>query len=45
MPIWKPGCFAARDAEKDTLRSKAFIQNPAEPWTVTLNSLIWAEAK
>jgi len=37
--------FAAREAEHDTLRSKAFVQNPAEPWPVTLNTKIWRDCE
>lgn len=43
MPNMQSRLFAAREAESDTLRSKAFVQNPAEPWPVTLNSRIWRE--
>jgi len=45
MPNMEARLFAARDAEKDTLRSKAFVQNPAEPWPVTLNSRAWRESE
>jgi CubicO group peptidase (beta-lactamase class C family) len=41
MPNMEARLFAAKEVEKDTLRSKAFVQNPAEPWPVTLNSRIW----
>jgi len=43
MPNMEARLFAAKEAETDTLRSKAFVQNPAEPWPVTLNSRIWRE--
>jgi CubicO group peptidase (beta-lactamase class C family) len=43
MPNMEARLFAAKEVEKDTLRSKAFVQNPAEPWPVTLNSSIWRE--
>jgi len=45
MPNMEARLFAAREAETDTLRSKAFVQNPAEPWPVTLNSKIWRESE
>jgi CubicO group peptidase (beta-lactamase class C family) len=45
MPNMEARLFAAREAETDTLRSKAFVQNPAEPWPVTLNSRAWREAE
>jgi CubicO group peptidase (beta-lactamase class C family) len=45
MPNMEARLFAAKEVEKDTLRSKAFVQNPAEPWPVTLNSRIWREAE
>ena len=45
MPNMEARLFAAKEVEKDTLRSKAFVQNPAEPWPVTLNSKIWREAE
>src|SRR2546430_8737737 len=32
-------------SETDTLRAKAFVQNPAEPWPVTLNSSSWRDRK
>lgn len=37
--------FAARDAEAQTLRGKVFVQNPAEPWPVTLLSHAWRVAE
>jgi len=43
MPNMQARLFAAKESETDTLRSKAFVQNPAEPWPVTLNSAIWRE--
>lgn len=43
MPNMEARLFAAKEVEKDTLRSKAFVQNPAEPWPVTLNSSTWRE--
>jgi CubicO group peptidase (beta-lactamase class C family) len=45
MPNMEARLFAAKEVEQDTLRSKAFVQNPAEPWPVTLNSRIWREAE
>ena len=45
MPNMEARLFAAKEVEKDTLRSKAFVQNPAEPWPKTLNSRIWREAE
>jgi CubicO group peptidase (beta-lactamase class C family) len=45
MPNMDARLFAAKEVEQDTLRSKAFVQNPAEPWPVTLNSRIWREAE
>src|SRR5262249_32430138 len=45
MPNMQARLFAAREAETDTLRSKAFVQNPAEPWSVTLNSRAWRESE
>jgi len=45
MPNMEARLFAAKEVEKDTLRSKAFVQNPAEPWPVTLNSKIWKEVE
>jgi CubicO group peptidase (beta-lactamase class C family) len=45
MPNMEARLFAAKEVEKDTLRSKAFVQNPAEPWPTTLNSRIWREAE
>jgi CubicO group peptidase (beta-lactamase class C family) len=45
MPNMEARLFAAKEVEQDTLRSKAFVQNPAEPWPVTLNSRQWREAE
>ena len=45
MPNMQARLFAAKEVESDTLRSKAFLQNPAEPWPVTLNSSIWRESE
>ncbi|MGH8138367.1 MAG: serine hydrolase domain-containing protein [Steroidobacteraceae bacterium] len=45
MPNMQARLFAAKEAESDTLRSKAFVQNPAEPWPLTLNSSIWRESE
>jgi CubicO group peptidase (beta-lactamase class C family) len=45
MPNMESRLFAAREAERDTLRSKAFVQNPAEPWHTTLNSRQWRECE
>ena len=45
MPNMQARLFAAKEVETDTLRSKAFVQNPAEPWPVTLNSSIWRESE
>src|SRR5579859_168063 len=45
MPNMEARLFAAKEVEKDTLRAKAFVQNPAEPWPVTLNSRIWRESE
>ena len=45
MPNMQARLFAARETETETLRSKAFVQNPAEPWPVTLNSQIWRESE
>jgi CubicO group peptidase (beta-lactamase class C family) len=45
MPNMDARLFAAKEVEQDTLRSKAFVQNPAEPWPQTLNSRIWREAE
>ncbi len=45
MPNMQARLFAAKEAETDTLRSKAFVQNPAEPWPVTLNSSSWRESE
>ena len=43
MPNMQARLFAAKEVETDTLRARAFVQNPAEPWPVTLNSAIWRE--
>jgi CubicO group peptidase (beta-lactamase class C family) len=45
MPNMQARLFAAKETESDTLRSKAFVQNPAEPWPVTLNSSRWRESE
>jgi CubicO group peptidase (beta-lactamase class C family) len=45
LPNMEARLFAAKEVEKDTLRSKAFVQNPAEPWPVTLNSRAWRESE
>ncbi len=46
MPNLEARLFAAKDVESpDSLRGLAFLQNPAEPWPVTLNSRIWREAE
>jgi len=45
MPNMEARLFAAKEVEKDTLRAKAFVQNPAEPWPKTLNSRLWREAE
>ncbi len=45
MPNMDARLFAAKEVEQDTLRSKAFVQNPGEPWPVTLNSRTWREAE
>jgi CubicO group peptidase (beta-lactamase class C family) len=45
MPNMQARLFAAKEAETDTLRAKAFVQNPAEPWPVTLNSHAWRESE
>lgn len=45
MPNMNARLFAAKEAEKDTLRAKAFLQNPAEPWHTTLNSRVWRECE
>ncbi|HVO45848.1 MAG TPA: serine hydrolase domain-containing protein [Steroidobacteraceae bacterium] len=45
MPNMQARLFAAREAESDTLRSKAFTQNPPEPWPVTLNSRTWRQVE
>ncbi len=45
MPNMQARLFAAKEVETDTLRAKAFVQNPAEPWPVTLNSALWRESE
>ncbi len=45
MPNMQARLFAAKEVETDTLRAKAFVQNPAEPWPVTLNSRSWRESE
>jgi CubicO group peptidase (beta-lactamase class C family) len=45
MPNMDARLFAAKEVEQDTLRAKAFIQNPAEPWHTTLNSRAWRESE
>jgi CubicO group peptidase (beta-lactamase class C family) len=45
MPNMNAKLFAAREAERDTLRARAFVQNPAEPWPTTLNSPRWRECE
>jgi CubicO group peptidase (beta-lactamase class C family) len=45
MPNMEARLFAAKEVERDTLRSKAFVQNPSEPWPVTLNSRPWRESE
>lgn len=45
MPNMNAKLFAAREAERDTLRARAFVQNPAEPWPTTLNSGRWRECE
>jgi CubicO group peptidase (beta-lactamase class C family) len=45
MPNMEARLFAAKEVETETLRAKAFVQNPAEPWPVTLNSRIWRECE
>ncbi|HTY49560.1 MAG TPA: serine hydrolase domain-containing protein [Steroidobacteraceae bacterium] len=45
MPNMQARLFAAKEAETDTLRARAFVQNPAEPWPVTLNSRSWRRAE
>ena len=43
MPNMEARLFAAKEAEQESLRGKVFVQNPAEPWDVTLNSRPWRE--
>lgn len=43
MPNMEARLFAAREAEAGSLRGKVFVQNPPEPWPVTLNSRAWRE--
>jgi CubicO group peptidase (beta-lactamase class C family) len=45
MPNMNARLFAAREAERDTLRARAFLQNPDEPWHTTLNSQRWRECE
>jgi CubicO group peptidase (beta-lactamase class C family) len=45
MPNMQARLFAAKEVESDTLRAQAFVQNPAEPWSVTLNSSLWRESE
>jgi CubicO group peptidase (beta-lactamase class C family) len=45
MPNMQARLFAAKEVEAETLRSKVFVQNPAEPWPTTLNSRKWREAE
>jgi CubicO group peptidase (beta-lactamase class C family) len=45
MPNMQARLFAAKEVEAETLRSKVFVQNPAEPWPTTLNSKPWREAE
>jgi CubicO group peptidase (beta-lactamase class C family) len=45
MPNMEARLFAAKETETQTLRSKVFVQNPAEPWPVTLNSSAWRESE
>jgi CubicO group peptidase (beta-lactamase class C family) len=45
MPNMQARLFAAKEVEAETLRSKVFVQNPAEPWPATLNSKPWREAE
>jgi CubicO group peptidase (beta-lactamase class C family) len=41
QPNMEARLFAAREAEATSLRGKVFVQNPAEPWPVTLQSHPW----
>ncbi len=45
MPNMQARLFAAKEVEAETLRSKVFVQNPAEPWPTTLNSRKWREVE
>jgi CubicO group peptidase (beta-lactamase class C family) len=45
MPNMEARLFAAKEAEQESLRGKVFVQNPAEPWYVTLNSKAWRESE
>jgi CubicO group peptidase (beta-lactamase class C family) len=45
LPNMDARLFAAREAEKQTLRGKVFVQNPSEPWYDTLNSPAWRQAE
>jgi CubicO group peptidase (beta-lactamase class C family) len=45
IPNMDARLFAAKEAERDTLRARAFLQNPAEPWHTTLNSRPWRECE
>lgn len=45
MPNMNARLFAAREAERDTLRARAFVQNPDEPWHTTLNSRAFRECE
>jgi CubicO group peptidase (beta-lactamase class C family) len=45
QPVTEGTLFAVKDKQPDTLLGKAFAQNPAEPWPVTLNSPAWREAE
>jgi len=45
MPNMQARLFAAKEVETDTLRARAFVQNPAEPWPVTLNSAAWRQSE
>jgi CubicO group peptidase (beta-lactamase class C family) len=45
MPNMQARLFAAKEVEAETLRSKVFVQNPAEPWPNTLNSKVWRDAE
>jgi CubicO group peptidase (beta-lactamase class C family) len=45
MPNMNARLLASREAERDTLRARAFLQNPDEPWHITLNSKQWRECE